>query len=69
MNPNQLLNMAMRMIMRRLIGKGVTLGMRSVERKMNKGGSPQDPSSTAQNRDTMKRAKQSLRVSRRIGKF
>ncbi|WP_120501549.1 hypothetical protein [Roseovarius sp. EL26] len=69
MNPNQILNMAMRMIMRRVIGKGVNLGMNAIERKINKGQPQQDAAMTAQNRDTIKRTKQSLRTTRRFGKF
>ena len=69
MNPNQILKMALRMIMRRIIGKGMNLGMNAVERKMSKGQPSHEQTKVTENRETMKQVKQSLRVTRKFGKF
>jgi len=65
MNANQLINMVINMVMRRLVGRGVNAGINMASRKMGKNGDAAGPDSA----ETTKRAKQAMRVGRRIGKF
>lgn len=71
MNVNQIVNMILRQVMRRFINKGINAGVDMATR--GRKGNDQDPKAarqqSAQGRDTAKRAKQAMRVGRRIGRF
>ncbi|MCG6904161.1 MAG: hypothetical protein LJE68_15915 [Rhodobacter sp.] len=71
MNANQIINMVIRQIMRRFISKGIDAGINMASRKRPKAGD--DPETVArlgaEGRDNAKRAKQAMRVGRRVGRF
>ncbi len=75
MNANQLINMATRMIMRRLVNGGINAGINAAS-KMGKKKKPSEPGpwdekqhpSKAPQFDA-KRAKQAMRVTRKTGRF
>ncbi|MBK5932795.1 hypothetical protein C8N32_102163 [Rhodovulum imhoffii] len=72
MNANQLLNMVTRLLMRRVVGKGVDAGINAASRAVSKrGGTGQEPQGAPnpQVGETAKRAKQAMRVTRRMGRF
>lgn len=60
MNANQLINMILRMIMRKAVNKGVNAGIDKMV-----GGGQQGRKA----RQTTKRARQAMRVTRRLNKF
>lgn len=71
MNMNQVINMVIRQVMRRVINKGVSTGIDVASRKFGSkdapetGAKPNAPDSGA----TQKRAKQTMRMARRIGRM
>lgn len=72
MNANQIINMILRQVMRRFVNKGIDAGVNMAVRRRG-AGSDQDPEAarrqTAQGRETARRAKQAMRIGRRIGRF
>lgn len=77
MNANQLINMVTRMVMRRLINGGINAGINAASKSQKKQATPepgpwgakeQPKAKTAPQFDA-KRAKQAMRVSRRIDRF
>lgn len=71
MNFNQIINMVVRIVMRRIVGRGVNAGIDIAARKMGKSGDNPETSARqgAEGRDMAKRAKQSMKITRRMGKF
>ena len=74
MNANGLINMAVRMVMHRLMSRGIEKGIDLASRRgqaPGEDGQPKadDPRLTAQSRDTAKRARQMVRLTRRVGRF
>ncbi len=71
MNANQIINMVIRQIMRRFINKGIDAGLNAATRR--RGAAPDDPDAArrqqTQGRETARRAKQAMRMGRRIGRF
>jgi len=72
MNAGNIVNMVVRIIMRRVIGKGINAGVDAVGKRMSRGktdeGKEDDrPSPGA--KTTGKRMKQSMRMARRMGRF
>ncbi|SDX03149.1 hypothetical protein [Litoreibacter albidus] len=65
---NQMINMAMRMIMRRLINMGINKGI-DVAANRGQRGKDLTPEQRQKSGETSKRAKQAVRMSRRIGRF
>lgn len=77
MNANQLINMVTRMVMRRLINGGINAGINAASKVQKKQAAPepgpwgakeQAQSKPAPQFDA-KRAKQAMRVTRKIGRF
>ncbi len=75
MNVNQIINMAMKMIMRKVMSRGIDAGMNMASKKSAQ---PQEeePNLTKeerarlqQSKDNSKRAKQAMKVTRKIGRF
>jgi len=62
MNVNQIVTMVMRMVMRRLLRGGVN----AVGKKMNRGGGA---AAGPDGRKTAQRARQAMKLGRRIGRF
>lgn len=76
MNANQLINMVTRMVMRRLVNGGINAGINAASKAQKGkapaepgpwGGKPQPPKAAPQ--FDAKRAKQAMRVTRKIGRF
>ena len=65
---NQIINMVFRMVTRRLINIGINKGI-DVAAKRGQGGEDMTPEQRQAVGKQTKRAKQALRVSRRIGRF
>lgn len=71
MNANQLISMALRMIMRRVMRSGVDAGIGAVSRRMSKGkdADGQDAPGTPQSGETQKRARDTMKIARRMGRM
>ena len=72
MNANQVINMVIRMVMNRVIRSGVNAGINAVGNKMSKGkdaGPNEQAGQAPQSAETTKRMRQSLRTTRKIGRF
>jgi len=72
MNANQIINMVIRMVMRRVLRSGVDAGMNAVSNRMNRNKSPEEKQAQQGGpdaADTTKRAKQAMRVARRVNRF
>ncbi len=70
MNANQLINMVIRMVMRRVIGRGINAGIDMAANKMSRGkpeGERRDED--PRGREAANRAKQAMKVTRRMGRF
>lgn len=69
---NQIINMVMRLFLRKAINRGIGAGVNMAARR-GKGAKPSDPAAerqqTAQGKNMSKRAKQAMRVARRVGRF
>ena len=63
---NSIINMVLRLVMRRIVSKGINVGMDAATSRMSKGrpeGAPIDSG------PTQKRAKQTMRMARKIGRM
>lgn len=69
MNANQIINMVVRMVMRRVLRSGVDAGINAVGNRMNKGKTDAETGQSPNVADTSKRAKQTMRMGRKIGRF
>lgn len=72
MNANQIINMVIRMIVRRVIGKGVNAGINAVGRRAgrNQDHAPRQGGQGGNaSAETTRRAKQAMRVTRRVGRM
>ena len=72
MNGGNIVNMIVRVVMRRVIGKGINAGVDAVGKRMNRGkegDAAQTGQSAPATRKTGKRMKQSMRMARRFGRF
>lgn len=64
---NQMINMVVRIVVRQLVNLGITKGIDAwANRQGRKDATPEQKAQTA---ETKKRARQAIRVSRRIGRF
>ncbi|MEM9349325.1 MAG: hypothetical protein AAGA47_03620 [Pseudomonadota bacterium] len=69
---NRMINMVMRIFMRKVISKGMDKGFEMAAGSRKKGGhgvSEEDRAEMAAMRQNKKRAKKAMRISRRMGKF
>lgn len=70
MNAGNIVNMIIRLVMRRLIGKGINAGIDAVGSRMSRGkpdgASPAPGQGSAQARNLGKRARQAMRLARRL---
>ncbi len=69
MNANQIINMVIRMVMRRVLRSGVDAGINAVGNRMNRGKSSAEGTQSPDTAETTKRAKQTMRVARKIGRM
>ncbi|MBN2905447.1 MAG: hypothetical protein JXJ18_01930 [Rhodobacteraceae bacterium] len=72
MNANGLINMAVRIVMRKLMNKGVDAGIDLASRRgqgAQHPDAPPDPKLQARTRETRKRAQQAMKIARRMGRF
>lgn len=71
MNANRMINMVIRMVMRRVMRSGMNAGIGAIGKKMNKGKTEDgNPSKDApETKDTQKRARQSMKMARRMGRM
>ena len=69
MNANAIINMVIRMVMRRVLRGGMNAGIDAVGKRMGKGKAANEQSGSHDTGETTKRAKQAMRVNRKIGKF
>ena len=72
MNANQLINMVMRLFLRKFITKGIDKGFDMASRRRGSGDpadAEADGRQKAQGQDMAKRARQAMRVGRRVGRF
>lgn len=68
MNANQLINMAVRIVMRKLMHKGINAGIDMASRR-RPGQEAADPRQKAEADQAAKRARKAMRVTRRMGRF
>lgn len=66
MNANQIINMVVRMVVRRLIRGGVNAGIDAVGNRMNKGKKSAQTKPAPETGDTVKRARQTIKMARRL---
>ncbi len=71
MNVDQMINMVVRMIMHRVLGRGVNAGIDMATRKFSKKddvdpNSPEGKRQAAQAQDLAKRSRQAMRLTRRM---
>ena len=71
MNANQIINMVMRLFLRKAINKGIDAGFGMAARRKGQGESDPEAARMQEQagRDNAKRAKQAMRVTRRMGRF
>ncbi|TCP61987.1 hypothetical protein EV663_103174 [Rhodovulum bhavnagarense] len=69
MNATQLINMAVRIVMRKFLNKGIDAGIDMATRRRQDTDPADRRDAHAQAQDTKKRVKQSMRIARRIGRF
>ena len=69
MNANQIINMVVRMVMRRLLRSGVDAGINAVGKRMNRDKTPEEVGKAPDTGETEKRMRQSMRMSRKMGRF
>lgn len=72
MNMNQIINMVMKIIMRKAINKGVDVGIQKASgmgRKGQGGDAPDNLQHRKQVQKSQKNAKQAMRVARRFGRM
>ncbi|MEX5729383.1 hypothetical protein Ga0609869_002736 [Rhodovulum iodosum] len=69
MNANRMINMAVRIVMRKLMNKGINAGVDLAARRGQGNDDPADPQKRAAAQQTAKRARQAMRVTRRMGRF
>lgn len=69
MNANQIINMVVRMVVRRVLRSGMNAGMDAVGKRMGKGKGDAPEGEVPNSAETAKRAKQAMRVTRRMGRF
>ncbi len=75
MNTNQIINMIFRMFLRKSISRGMNKGfdMLDARQQRNAPDTPKNPDAAKRNekqsRDASRRARQGMRVVRRLGKF
>ena len=67
MNANQIINMVVRMVMRKAVNGGMKAGIDAVSNKMAKGKA--EKTSAPDPAEAQKRMRQSMRVTRKLGKF
>lgn len=71
MNANQIINMVMRLFLRKVLSRGIDKGFDMFSKRG--GGGETDPEAARmqekQGRDSAKRAQQAMRVGRRIGRM
>lgn len=67
MNANQIINMVMRIVMRRVIGGGINAGINAMGHRLSKGkGETRDVPHAG---EAQKRMRQTMRATRRMGRF
>ena len=68
MNANQLINMVVRMVMRQVVGRGINAGIDMAANKMSRKSDDPDAArrNEADSREMASRAKQAMRVTRRV---
>ena len=69
MNASQLINMVLRMVLRPLINRGVNAGINRATRGGAKGATKQPGAGRPAAGDTSKRARQTAKMLRRMGRF
>ena len=76
MNINQILNMAMRLFMRKVLSRGINAGMDLAARRGGGGDAapsepltPEERQRAREAKQTAKRARQAAKLGRRIGRF
>jgi hypothetical protein len=75
MNVNQLLNMVMRLFLRKAVNGGINAGMRKMTGGSKAKGAPRNPDQpaapdqAAPSRQAVRRARQAARAARRMGKM
>ncbi|MEO1140575.1 MAG: hypothetical protein AAFW87_14110 [Pseudomonadota bacterium] len=72
MNANQIINMVIRMVVNRAVRGGVNAGINAVGNRMSKGkGGPANQAETdaPDSAETTKRMRQTLRATKKIGRF
>ncbi|MEB8386211.1 hypothetical protein OO012_03140 [Rhodobacteraceae bacterium KMM 6894] len=66
MNANRIISMVINMVMRRLMRTGVNAGMNAVGKRMSGGG---EAGPSPDSKQSTKRAKDTIRMARRIGRM
>lgn len=69
MNANTIINMIVRQVMRRVIGRGVNAGINAVESRMSGGKSDAARKPSPNAGQTQKRMRQTMRLTRKMGRF
>ncbi len=75
MNVNQIINMAMKMIMRKVMSRGIDAGMNMASKKRatphedEQNLSKEERARLQQANETSKRTKKAMKVTRKIGRF
>lgn len=72
MNANRMINMVIRIVMRKLVGRGVNAGLGAMSRRGKNADAPQSEADRAQGRAARKqgkRARQAMRATRRATRF
>ena len=69
MNANQIINMVVRMVFNRVVRTGLNAGINAVGDKMSKGKTPDQAGKAPDSSETTKRMRQTMRVTRKIGRF
>lgn len=69
MNADRMISMVIRMVMNRLLRGGVNAGINAVGNRMNRDKTPEQTGKAPNSDKAVKRTKQAMRVSRKIGRL
>jgi len=69
MNADRIISMVIRMVMRRVMRTGVDAGINAVGKRMNRNKDPEKRGKAPDSSESTRRAKKSIRLARRFGRF
>ncbi|MDF1670558.1 MAG: hypothetical protein P1U83_13175 [Roseovarius sp.] len=69
MNANQIINMVVRLVMRKAINGGVNAGINAIGNRKSKAKPNDEQTASVDTGETQKRMRQTLRMTKRFGRF